>query len=126
MGRRKSQIAKGLLIGVTAEKMGESAKGEPEKLGKHRWEKQFLIGTRNWTYWMRIVYPYVMHIATHPNLTEEQKQVAVKEFFRRVREGLPTFLASLAGTSVAFGMAYTMPVARRSPKPPASLEGVIV
>jgi len=87
------------------------------------WEREFAKGTRNWAYWMRIVYPYVMHIATHPALTEEQKQVAVKEFFRRVAEGMGPFLASVADQAIRFGMTFTVSVPKRAAKPSASPYG---
>lgn len=65
---RRRKIAKGLDIGRKAELMAKSAKGE--NLGKERWLSEFTKGVRNWSYWMRIVYPYVMGLSTAPDLKD--------------------------------------------------------
>jgi len=121
MGRRKSQIARGSNIAWFAEKMGESAVAEPETLGLYRWKKQFTTrGLPKWVYHMEIVSPYTNgFLAVHPDLTEEQRQVAVKEFLRRYREGFPAFLQSIAMESFNFAKSFVVPVVARSKKPSA-------
>lgn len=68
---------------------------EAETSGRE-WERQFARGTVNWQYWMRIIMPYIQTVGIDPDLTPEQKQIAVKETFKRVRAGLPLFLARCA------------------------------
>jgi hypothetical protein len=91
MSRRRRGVAKGLDIGRVADKMRSKAT-EAETSGRV-WEREFHTGVTNWQYWQRIIQPYVQSVGTDPDLTPEQRQVAVKEGFRRVREGLPLFLA---------------------------------
>lgn len=93
MARRRG-IARGLDIGRTAGKM--RGKAELSETAGKVWEREFAIGTTNWQYWMRIIMPFIQTVGVDPDLTPEQKQVAVKETFKRVREGLPLFLARCA------------------------------
>jgi hypothetical protein len=94
MARRRRGIARGLDIGRVAGKMRMKAT-EAETSGRV-WEREFERGTINWQYWMRIIMPYIQTVGIDPDLTPEQRQIAVKETFRRVREGLPLFLARCA------------------------------
>jgi hypothetical protein len=94
MSRKKRGIARGLDIGRTAGKMRAKAT-EAETSGRV-WEREFERGTVNWAYWMRIIMPFIQSVGVDPDLTPEQRQVAVKETFKRVREGLPLFLARCA------------------------------
>ena len=118
---KKSKIARGSDIAHLAEKMGESAVAEPETLGMHRWKKQFTTrGLPKWVYHMQIVSPYTNgFLAVHPDLTEEQRQVAVKEFLRRYKEGFPVFLQSIAMESFRYAKAFVIAIPARSPKPSA-------
>jgi len=128
MARRKSRIARGTNIGLRSVLMGESAVGAPETLGKNRWERQFRqVGIPKWVYHMEIVNPYTSgFLGVHPDLTEEQRQVAVKEFLRRYREGMPAFLSSLAMECYNFAKALIVTVPARSPKPSMGLSPEIL
>jgi len=95
MGQKR--IARGLDIGRVAGKMRMKAT-EAETSGRV-WEREFERGTINWQYWMRIIMPYIQTVGIDPELTPEQKQIAVKETFKRVREGLPLFLAQCASAA---------------------------
>jgi len=125
---RKSKIARGTNIGLKSVLMGESAVGAPETLGHFRYEKQFRqVGIPKWVYHMEIVNPYVGgFLAVHPDLTEEQRQVAVKEFLRRYREGLPVFLSSLAMECFSFAKSFVVTVPARSPKPSAGFSPELI
>jgi len=90
------------------------------------WEREFAKGTRNWAYWIRIISPYVNFLSVHPALTEEQRQVAVKEFFRRVSENIGDFLSSCAQESFEFASAFVVAVPERPAKPSAGFSGVII
>lgn len=94
------KIARGLDIGRTASKM--SAKATQAETSGRVWEKEFAKGTTNWAYWMRIISPYVNAIGVSPLLSAEQRQIAVKEFFKRVKKGLPLFLSGCADASMTF------------------------
>jgi len=125
-GRRK--IARGLDIGRKSGLMGESATGAPEMLGKYRWDKEFRqVGVPKWIYHMQIVSPYTSgFLGVHPDLTEEQRQVAVKEFLRRYREGIQVFLQTIAMESFSLAKAIVIPVPARSPKPSAGFSPELI
>jgi hypothetical protein len=108
--------------------MGESATGAPEALGKHRWERQFKTeGIPKFKYHILITQPYTAgFLGVHPDLTEEQRQVAVKEFLRRYREGLQVFLQSIAMESFNYAKGLVIPVPARSPKPSAGFSPELI
>lgn len=106
------KIARGLDIGRISGKMARKATRE-ETSGKV-WEEEFAKGTTNWAYWMRIVMPYIQTVGIDPDLTPEQKQVAVKETFKAIKQGLPLFLASCAQKGRRFAKAV-IPVRASSP-----------
>ncbi|MDI6904487.1 MAG: hypothetical protein QMD13_03200 [Candidatus Bathyarchaeia archaeon] len=83
MGKRRRGIARGLDIGRTAGKMRTKAT-EAETSGRV-WEREFETGVTNWQYWMRIIQPYIQTVGVDPDLTPGQRQVAVKETFKRIR-----------------------------------------
>jgi hypothetical protein len=112
IARRRKRIARGLDIGRTAGKM--RARAELAETGGKTWEREFAIGTTNWQYWMRIIQPFIQAVGVDPDLTPEQRQVAVKETFKRVREGLPLFLARCAQAGREFAK-RVIPVAVASP-----------
>ena len=112
MARRRKRIARGLDIGRVAGKM--RARAELAETGGKVWEREFAIGTTNWQYWMRIIMPFIQAVGVDPDLTPEQRQVAVKETFKRVREGLPLFLARCAQAGREFAK-RVIPVTVASP-----------
>jgi hypothetical protein len=63
---------------------------------------------------MRIIMPYIQTVGIDPDLTPEQRQIAVKETFKRVREGLPLFLARCAQAGRDFARTV-IPVRPASP-----------
>ncbi|MGB9659843.1 MAG: hypothetical protein ACPLY9_04910 [Nitrososphaerales archaeon] len=66
-----------------------------------------------------LVQPYISGIKTNPNLTSEQKSIAVKEFFRRFREGLADFMMTIRGECERYATAFVIPVATSPAKPSA-------
>jgi len=70
-----------------------------------------------------MVQPYISGIKTDPTLTSEQKAIAVKEFFRRFREGLADFMMTLRGEATRYAEAFVIPIATRPAKPSASPQG---
>lgn len=118
---KKRGVARGLEIGRKSLLMSEKAK--EAKPSSKVWEEEFERGTANWRYHMRLNLPYVNYVSVHPNLTEEQRMIAVKEYWRRWREGLPSFMASCADESVRFAMGLVVRVPARSSKPSMGVEG---
>ena len=112
MGRRRKGVARGLDIGRIGAKMASKAT-EAETSGRV-WEREFAKGTTNWAYWMRIIMPYIQTVGVDPDLTPEQRQVAVKETFKRVREGLPLFLSKCAQAGRTYAKVI-IPVRSMSP-----------
>jgi len=118
MGRGRKRIRRGTNIAERAVLMGESAEARPEVLGKNRWEREFrLRGLPRWQYHMEIITPYVDYLKVSPKLTAEQRQVAVKEYLRRYREGFPLFNQVITREAEDFASAITIPIVERSPKP---------
>lgn len=108
---RRGRIARGLDIGRAAMKMKEKAT-LAETAGK-TWEREFEKGTTNWAYWMRLIMPY-LYRAISPEMTPEQRQVAAKEYLRRVKTGLPLFLTQCATAANEYAM-KVIPVRAASP-----------
>jgi len=112
---RRRRIARGTNITRVAAAMEETT----EKVGKERYRREFVQrGLPRFEYYLELVLPYVHHLATDPNLSKEQRQAAVKEFFRRYREGLDKFLTTLALEAKKFAITYQIAVAERAKKPP--------
>jgi hypothetical protein len=112
MGRRKSRIATGLNIEERAEKMRKTILGIDT--GGKRWEEQTAKGTRFWTYWMKIVIPYINGVSTMYNLTPEQRMIAVKETLKVIAENLEDYLLTCAYRGVETARRL-IPVVARSP-----------
>ena len=120
--RRKSRIAKGLLIGDKAELMRKTITGVD--VGGKRWETETAKGTVHWTYWMKIIMPIINGVTTMHGLTKEQRMLAVKETLKIVGETFEDYLISCAYKGVEH--ARTMvPVRAMSPLAIASPELIV-
>ena len=108
---RRRRIVRGLDIGRSASKMRAKAT-EALKAGDV-YEREFAKGIQNWSYWMRLIMPY-LYRSISPEMTPEQRQVAVKEYLKRVRQGLPLFLIQCAKAANDYAMAV-VPVRMASP-----------
>ncbi|MEM1566572.1 MAG: hypothetical protein QW510_05785 [Candidatus Bathyarchaeia archaeon] len=106
-----SKIATGLDVGRVAGKM--QTKATEALKGGDIWNREFAKGVMNWSYWMRIIMPYLYRAIT-PAMTPEQRQVAVKEYIKRVRNGLPLFLIQCAMAASEYAMTV-VPVRAMSP-----------
>jgi len=109
VGRRR--IVRGLDIGRSASKMRSKA-AEALK-GGDVWKREFAKGVQNWSYWMRLIMPY-LYRSISPEMTPEQRQVAVKEYLKRVREELPLFLIQCAKATNDYAM-KVVPIRMASP-----------
>ena len=120
--RKKSKIAKGLLIGDKAELMRKSITGVD--VGGKRWEEETAKGTTYWTYWMKMVMPIINGVTTMQGLTKDQKMLAVKETLKIISDTFEDYLISCAYKGVAH--AKTMiPVKASSPLVIASPELIV-
>jgi len=112
---RRRRIARGTNIARAAAMMEATT----EKVGKERYATEFVErGLPRFEYYLELVLPYVNFLAVHPGLSKEQRQAAVKEFFRRYRESLDKFFSTLALAALEFAQTYQVPVAERAKKPP--------
>lgn len=86
------------------------------------YEAQFAQGTRYWEYWMRIVQPYLGGLRTDPDLTKEQRMIAVKEFYRMLPDAIFLTLSKvkLVAKQRARTMVVTVPAGEVKPAMPAS------
>ncbi len=109
-GRKK--LAKGLDITAKRELMKESV----ETL-RNRYIRRTIEGQANWAYIFRMVYPYLMFVANHPDFTPEQRMIATKEFWRRVKEGLLNFFMAIANEAVIFSKTMAITVSEVPPRP---------
>jgi len=116
MPRRRGpgRIARGVNIAHHQAMMAETT----EKVGKERYAREFVQrGLLRREYYMEMVSPYVAFLSVHPDLSREQRQAAVKEFYRRFREQFENFLASCADAALRFATTFVTPVAERAKKP---------
>ena len=118
---RRGKIARGLDIGRSASKM--RSKATEALKGGDVWEREFAKGVQNWSYWMRLIMPY-LYRSISPEMTPEQRQVAVKEYLKRVREGLPLFLIQCAKAANDYAM-KVVPIRMASPPVIVSPEVIV-
>jgi len=88
--------------------------------GSERYAREY--GTRGilrMEVFQELVQPYISGIKTNPNLSSEQKAIAVKEFFRRFREGLAEFMMTIRGECERYATAFVMPIPTSPAKPSA-------
>lgn len=119
MARGRKKIAKGLDIEERAELMRKSVKGE--YVGGERWIGETTKGSAYWKYWNRLIQPVVQgFLGSHPELTAEQKQWAVKDCLKSLRVGIPAYIQMVALASAKRARTYVTPVPAPTPVAPTS------
>jgi len=123
MPRRKKipRARIGVDIGTVQRKIKKALEGTPAAdVWKEEFEKQ---GLPVFQAWLEHALPYIYALATDPDMTEEQRQVAVKEWFRRKRQVEPAINSRLVEVAKMFAMRTTATVVKpgAKPVPPAPL-----
>jgi len=120
MSRRKRGLGR-----VRMKQMEEIRELMTEMVGqdfiKDKWSRETSEGYQGWLYLRSIIDPYLQWLGRHPDLTPEQRQVAVKTFWKKLitEKGLEMFLASVARACYDYAKGLVMTVAEREKSPPA-------
>jgi len=117
MPRRKKipRMRIGVDIGRIQKSIKKKLKGTP---AREIWEQVYAEqGLPVFQAWLEHILPFVYHLATHPDLTEEQKQVAVKEFFRRKRQVEAAVNSRIAEVSFLYAKRSVATVTKMEAKP---------
>jgi len=111
----------GVDIGRIQKSIKKALKGTP---AKDVWEQVYAEqGLPVFQAWLEHALPAIYHLAVHPDLTEEQRQVAVKEWFRRKRQVEKEVNARLAEVAFLYAKRSVATVTKMEakPVPPAPL-----
>lgn len=94
------------------------------KAGKELYAEEYSTrGILRMEVFQELVQSYISGIKTSPHLTSEQKAIAVKEFFRRFREGLSDFMMSVRAEAESYASSFVIPTPTLPAKPSASPAG---